>query len=78
MTPEELKEIEERYNVSRGFFQIAMKDIVGMGITSHMAFLCLQTSTKRHECLQGRYSEQSIWGIETTDLGILLSWERSE
>ena len=35
MTPEELKEIEERYNVSRGFFQIAMKDIVGMGITSH-------------------------------------------
>ena len=35
MTSEELKEIEERYNVSRGFFQIAMKDIVGMGITSH-------------------------------------------
>ena len=35
MTSEELKEIEERYKVSRGFFQIAMKDIVGMGITSH-------------------------------------------
>ena len=35
MTPEELKEIEERYNVSRGFFQIAVKDIMGMGITSH-------------------------------------------
>ena len=35
MTSEELKEIEERYNVSRGFFQIAVKDVFGMGITSH-------------------------------------------
>ena len=35
MTPEELKEIEERYQGSRGFFQIAMKDILGMGITAH-------------------------------------------
>ena len=35
MTPEELKEIEERYNVSHDFFQIAVKDVFGMGITSH-------------------------------------------
>ena len=35
MTPEELKEIEERYNVSHDFFQIAVKDVFGMGITPH-------------------------------------------
>lgn len=35
MTPEELKEIEERYNVSRDFFQIAIENLLGMGITPH-------------------------------------------